>query len=138
MAMALTARNKHGFVDNTVARPSPNDLLYCAWVRCNSMVTSWILNAVAREIDDSLIYMPTCHEVWIDLCDWFQQSNAPRIYQIKKLLSAFSQGSLSVSSYYTKLRTLLDELRDYQLAFVCNCGLMKDWVNIARNVLCSF
>ncbi|XP_073317219.1 uncharacterized protein [Primulina huaijiensis] len=129
MAMALTAKNKLGFVDNTITLPSPDDLLYGAWNRCNSMVTSWILNAVVREIADSLMYMSTCREVWLDLRDRFQQSNAPRIYQIKKLLSAFNQGSLSVSSYYTKLRTLWDELKDYQPASLCHCGSMKDWMN---------
>ncbi|XP_073041751.1 uncharacterized protein [Primulina eburnea] len=129
IVMALTAKNKLGFVDNSIARPSPNDLLYGAWNRCNSMVTSWILNAVVREIVDSLMYMSTCHEVWVDLRDRFQQSNAPRIYQIKKLLSALSQGSLSVSSYYTKLRTLWDELKDYQPVSVCHCGSMREWVN---------
>ncbi|XP_075492106.1 uncharacterized protein LOC142530193 [Primulina tabacum] len=129
MAMALIAKNKFVFVDNTMVRPSPDDLLYGAWVRCNSMVISWILNAVAREIDDSLMYMSTSHEVWADLRDRFKQSNAPRIYQIKKLLSALNQGSLNVNSYYTKLRTLWDELKDYQPASLCSCGSMKDWVN---------
>lgn len=70
------------------------------------MVTSWILNVVARDIADSLMYMQTCSEVWADLRDWFHHSNAPRIYQIKKLLSALQQGSLDISAYYTKLRTL--------------------------------
>ncbi|XP_073042306.1 uncharacterized protein [Primulina eburnea] len=81
------------------------------------------------KLHDSLMYMSTCHEVWLDLRDRFQQSNAPRIYQIKKLLSGLNQGSLSVNSYYTKLRTLWDELKDYQPASVCQCGSMKDWVN---------
>ncbi|XP_075492392.1 uncharacterized protein LOC142530443 [Primulina tabacum] len=51
------------------------------------------------------------------------------IYQIKKLISALNQGSLSVSSCYTKLRMLWDELKDYQSASICHCGSMKDWVN---------
>lgn len=88
MVMDLTAKNKLGFVDNTLVRTSPDDFLYGAWNRCNSMVTSWILNVVARDIADSLMYIQTCSEVWADLRDRFHQSNAPRIYQIKKLLSA--------------------------------------------------
>ncbi|XP_075515626.1 uncharacterized protein LOC142550282 [Primulina tabacum] len=37
IVMALTAKNKLGFVDNSIPRPSPDDLLYGVWNRCNSM-----------------------------------------------------------------------------------------------------
>ncbi|XP_073022668.1 uncharacterized protein [Primulina eburnea] len=101
----------HGLV---LVSHSLADLLYGAWVRCNSMVISWILNAVSREIADSLMYMATAHEIWIDLRERFHQSNAPRIFQIKRLLSGLQQGSMDVSTYYTRLRTLWDELKDFQ------------------------
>ncbi|XP_075512742.1 uncharacterized protein LOC142548320 [Primulina tabacum] len=129
MSMALTAKNKLGFVDNSIQRPHLDDLLYGAWLRCNSMVISWILNSVAKEIADSLMYIPTAYEIWIDLRDRFHQSNALRIFQIKKLLSGLHQGSMDVTTYYTRLRTLWDELKDFQPVSVCNCGSMKDWMN---------
>ncbi|XP_073158979.1 uncharacterized protein [Henckelia pumila] len=93
MVMALTAKNKLGFVD------------------------------------ESLLYMTTCRKVWVDLHDRFHQSNAPRIYQIKKLLSSLHQGSMDISAYYTKLRILWDEFKDYQPTSTCQCGSMKDWIN---------
>ncbi|XP_075486345.1 uncharacterized protein LOC142525948 [Primulina tabacum] len=127
--MALTAKNKLGFVDNSIQRPHSDDLLYDAWLRCNSTVISWILNSVAKEIPDSLMYIPTAYEIWIDLRDRFHQSNAPRIFQIKKLLNGLHQGSMDVTTYYTRLRTLWDELKDFQPVYVCNCGSMKDWEN---------
>ncbi|XP_075486495.1 uncharacterized protein LOC142526116 [Primulina tabacum] len=110
-------------------RPKPNDLMYGAWNRSNSMVISWILNSVSREISDSLLYIPTASEIWIDLRYRFHQSNAPRIFQLKKLLTGLHQGSMDINAYYTKLRTLWDELKDFQPVSVCNCGSMKDWVN---------
>ncbi|XP_075504200.1 uncharacterized protein LOC142541583 [Primulina tabacum] len=127
MSMALTAKNKLVFVDGTFMRSSPEDLLYGAWIRCNSMVISWLLNAVSREIADSLMYMATAHDIWIDLRERFNQGNAPRIFQIKSLLTGLQQGSMDVSTYYTRLRTLWDELKDFQPVSVCNCGSMKDW-----------
>ncbi|XP_073291007.1 uncharacterized protein [Primulina huaijiensis] len=101
MSMALTAKNNLGFVDGSFLRPPIDDLLYRSWLRCNSMVISWILNSVNREIADNLLYFPTSHEIWSDLLDRFQQSNAPRIFQIKKLLNGLQQGSVEVSTYYT-------------------------------------
>ncbi|KZV18314.1 hypothetical protein F511_30958 [Dorcoceras hygrometricum] len=73
------------------------------------MVISWILNSVTRDIADRLMHMPTSRDIWIDLHDRFHESNAPRIYQIKKLLIELQQGSMDISSYYTKLRILWDE-----------------------------
>lgn len=86
---------------------------------------SWILNSVNREIADSLA---TARDIWIDLRDRFHQSNAPRIFQIKKILGALQQGSMDVSAYYTRLRTLWDELKGFQPVSICNYGSMKEWV----------
>lgn len=80
MIMALTAKNKVGFVDGTFLQPQIDDLLHCAWTRCNSMVISWLLNSVTREIANSLMYLATARDIWIDLQDRFHQSNAPRIF----------------------------------------------------------
>ncbi|XP_073057276.1 uncharacterized protein [Primulina eburnea] len=129
MSMALTAKNKLGFVNGSFSRPPNEDLQYGSWLRCNSMVISWILNSVNREIADSLLYFPTALEIWLDLRDRFQQSNAPRIFKIKKLLSGFQQGYLDVSTYYTRMRILWDELKEFQPVSVCKCGAMKDWIN---------
>lgn len=129
MSMALTAKNKLTFFDGSYSRPQLDDLLYGACNRCNSMVISWFLNSVSREVADSLMYISTTSEVWTDLRDRFHQSNAPRIFQLKKLLTGLKQSAMDVNAYYTKLRTLWNELKDFQPVSVCNCGSMKDWVN---------
>ena len=101
MIMALTAKNKIGFVDGTIPKPTPNDLLFSIWCRCNSMVSSWIINAVSRDIADSLLYIDSAFEVWRDLHDRFNQGNGPRVFQIKKQLSSLTQGSLDINAYFT-------------------------------------
>ncbi|XP_073041655.1 uncharacterized protein [Primulina eburnea] len=67
--------------------------------------------------------------MWIDLRDQFLQSNAPRIFQIKRLLTDLHQGSMNISAYHTRLRTLWDELKDFQPIAPCHCGSMKQLVN---------
>ncbi|XP_073137602.1 uncharacterized protein [Henckelia pumila] len=129
MTMALTAKNKLGFIDRTIQQPPPDDLLFGSWIRCNSMVLSWILNSVTKDISDSLMYIPTASEAWVDLRNHFHQSNALRIFQIKQLLASLRQGSMDVSTYYTRLRILWDELKDFQPISVCHCGSMKEWVD---------
>ncbi|XP_073152621.1 uncharacterized protein [Henckelia pumila] len=129
MTTALTAKNKFVFVYGSLLKPNSNDLLFGAWIRCNSMVISWILNVVSRGIADSLLYMSTASEIWGDLRNRFHESNAPRIFQIKKLLNGLQQGSMDANSYYTKLRIMWDELKDFQAVSMCNCGSMKEWMN---------
>ena len=86
MMMALTAKNKVGFVDGTISCVAADDLLYNAWICCNSMIISWLLNFISREIVDSLMHSATTCEIWNDLRDHFCQSNAPHIFQLKKHL----------------------------------------------------
>jgi len=56
MRISLDAKNKLGFVDGSLLRPSVDDSTFRIWSRCNSMVKSWILNVVNKEIYDSILY----------------------------------------------------------------------------------
>ncbi|KAI9161237.1 hypothetical protein LWI28_015656 [Acer negundo] len=115
MTMALNSKNKLGFVNGRISAPSeetdPNG--YAACSRCNDMVHSWIINALSPEISDSVIYYSTANEVWEDLRERFSQSNAPRIFEIQQDIAYLRQEQLSVSTYYTKLKGLWDELASY-------------------------
>ncbi|XP_024023054.1 uncharacterized protein LOC112092088 [Morus notabilis] len=85
MLMALNAKNKLCFVDGSIPQPPVTDPLAGIWSCCNNMVTSWLLNAVSKEIADSLLYLDSAHAVWTDLQERFRQSNAPRVFQIKQM-----------------------------------------------------
>ncbi|RVW44988.1 Retrovirus-related Pol polyprotein from transposon RE2 [Vitis vinifera] len=115
MTLALNAKNKLGFVNGTIKAPSkethPND--YATWSCCNDMVHSWIVNTLNPEISDSVIYYATAHEVWEDLRERFSQSNAPRIIEIQREIAYHRQEQLSISVYYTKLKSLWNELASY-------------------------
>ncbi|KAL9830037.1 putative retrotransposon gag domain, retrotransposon Copia-like protein [Arabidopsis thaliana] len=92
--MALNVRNKLGFIDGTILRPSQEHRDFGSWSRCNDM------SLIAR----------------------FKQDDAPRVYEIEQRLSLIQQGSLDVSSYYTELITLWEEYRNYVELPVCTCG----------------
>lgn len=61
--MAVRAKNKFGFTDGSIPRPAADDLLAGIWTRCNSMVISWFLNAVTRDIADSLLYFDSAIDI---------------------------------------------------------------------------
>ncbi|KAL5542389.1 hypothetical protein UlMin_010099 [Ulmus minor] len=125
MTMSLIAKNKLSFVDGSLSRPTVDDECYNSWFRCNSMVMSWLLHAISREIADSVMYIDNAEAMWTDLHDRFHQNNGPRVFQIKQLLNVLYQGSDEVSTYFTKLKTLWDELRDFRPLPACDCGGMK-------------
>jgi len=126
MIMALTAKNKIGFIDGSITKPSSTtDALHRPWIRSNNMVLSWLLNSISKDIAASVIYINTAQEMWLDLKERFSQRNGPRIFQLQKAISAHTQGSESVSLYFTKLKGLWDELVNYRPIPECSCGSSK-------------
>ncbi|XP_021888991.1 uncharacterized protein LOC110807975 [Carica papaya] len=125
--IALTVKNKLGSIDGSYDQPSNTDSHAAAWSRCNSMVISWLLNAVTKEIADSLLYHESAQSIWTNLQLRYQQSNAPRIYQLKQSMNNLVQGSLSINAFYTRMKTIRDDLKTYQPAPTCHCGNMKAW-----------
>ncbi|KAL5560411.1 hypothetical protein UlMin_036622 [Ulmus minor] len=125
MTISLIAKNKLSFVDGSLSRPTVDDECYNSWFHCNSMVMSWLLHAISREIADSVMYIDNTEAMWTNLHDRFHQNNGPRVFQIKQLLNVLYQGSNEVSTYFTKLKTLWDELRDFRPLPACDCGGMK-------------
>ena len=83
MKMALDAKSKLGFVDGSITTSmAVTPLEKQAWSKCNSMISSWILNCVSPHITASVIYRNKALEVWNALKNRFSQANGPRISQL--------------------------------------------------------
>lgn len=108
MWIALTAKNKSGFVDGS-------------WSRSNNMVISWLLNSLSRDISESVLYYSTAKDIWAELEDRFGQSSGPRLFQLQKDLSDLVQGSSDIAAYYTKIKRLWDELDTLDSFTLCAC-----------------
>ncbi|XP_023634331.1 uncharacterized protein LOC111829472 [Capsella rubella] len=120
--MALNVRNKLGFIDGTITKPSEDHRDFGYWSRCNDIITTWLINSVSKKIGQSLLYFPTAAGIWNSLISRFKQDDAPRVYEIEKRLSSLQQGSLDVNAYYTELVTLWEELKNYVELPLCTCG----------------
>lgn len=122
MLIALSGKNKEGFVDGSIKKPEGKS---AAWKCNNDIITSWILNSVSKEIAASINYAGSTQEVWDELHTRFKQSNGPHIYQLRKDLITTAQGTSSVEAYYTKLKTIWQDLVDYRPTYDCSCGGIK-------------
>ncbi len=123
MSLALSSKNKLGFVIGTVPQPNdPSYPLYDLWTRCNDLVLSWITSCLAEHISASVIYIKTAKGVWDDLKERYSQSNGPRVFHLKQAISSLKQEQYDVSSYYTVLKSLWDEFLNYRPIPGCSCG----------------
>nr|XP_016502408.1 PREDICTED: uncharacterized protein LOC107820605 [Nicotiana tabacum] len=64
----------------------------------------------SREIATSVKYFKTAKEVWKDINDRFGQSNRFKHIQLQREIHSTTQGSSDTASYFTKMRSLWDEL----------------------------
>ncbi|XP_073014619.1 uncharacterized protein [Primulina eburnea] len=83
MIIAISVKNKLGFVDGSIPRPD-DFMLLNSWKRNNGIVTSWILNSVSKDISTSIIFTESALDIRQDLKERFQQSNGPRIFQLRR------------------------------------------------------
>ena len=66
------------------------------------------------------MFASSAREIWLDLKDRFQQKNGPRIFQLRRELMNLRQDQNSISIYFTKLKTIWEELSNYRPN--CSCG----------------
>lgn len=65
MTMALSAKNKEGFINGTIRKPSATSTTELQqWTRCNNLVKSWLLNSIPKDIGASVIYNEGAYEIW--------------------------------------------------------------------------
>jgi hypothetical protein len=126
MKMALNAKNKLVFVNGNLSKPTSYIADIQLWERCSDMVLSWILNSIDKSIVSSLIYHAYPRDVWLDLEDRFSQSNNPRIFKLKCDIVTLTQGSMTISAYFTTLKSHWDELAMLTPTPQCTCGILTE------------
>ncbi|XP_065615833.1 uncharacterized protein LOC136061682 [Quercus suber] len=104
--LALSSRNKFGFVNGSISEPNPTSHLFNSWNRCNTTILSWLTNSLSPDLKASVMYINSARDLWIDLKNRFSQDNTPRLFELQKEISHLVQGSLSVSFYFTRFKTL--------------------------------
>ena len=68
MMLALSGKNKVGFITGLIKKPSEGNLL-SAWKCNNDVIASWIINSISKEIAASLVYNGNVKEIWDELKD---------------------------------------------------------------------
>lgn len=126
MYTALDTKNKLAFGDGSIPRPLEYDPIYRIWSRCNSMAKSWLLNSVSKQIYVSILHFSDVSAIWKDMLTQILITNLPSSYQLTQQIWSLQQGSMSLSDYYTTLKTLWDNLDGAECVDSChNCRCCK-------------
>uniref|UniRef100_A0A1S4A6F0 Uncharacterized protein n=1 Tax=Nicotiana tabacum TaxID=4097 RepID=A0A1S4A6F0_TOBAC len=120
--IALSTKNKLGFINGTCPAPVSTSKNFQPWSRCNDMVISWLLNSLSKDIGDSVIYSKSAKDLWNSLEHRFGQSNGTKLYHMRKELSGLVQGTTNIVGYFTKLKHLWDELDSLNCDVKCLCS----------------
>ena len=85
------------------------------------MVKSCLLNSVTKQIYGSILSFDDATEIWNGLHNRFHKTNLPRTFQLIQQIQDLRQGSMDLSSYYTALKTLWDNLDGAEPPKMCLC-----------------
>ncbi|XP_071939949.1 uncharacterized protein [Coffea arabica] len=125
---SLRSKNKIPFVNGELPQPKVGSREALFWSKCDGLVLSWLINSISPDLHNSITYHDSARELWVDLEERFSQNNEPRIYEIRKDIALSTQGTASVTTFYSKLKALWDELSAYSNPPNCSCGGLKEWL----------
>ncbi|KAM1740735.1 hypothetical protein ACFX12_010944 [Malus domestica] len=127
MSMALTVKNKLGFVDGTINKTSEDNFEELQqWNRCNNLVKTWLLGSMSKEISGSVINYKDARQMWTDLQERFSHVNIVQLFHVENEIHDCVQSNMSVSSYFTKLKSLWDERDTLCSIPACSCGTKNE------------
>ncbi|KAF5460339.1 hypothetical protein F2P56_020217 [Juglans regia] len=126
MRRVLNIKNKFGFVDGKITKPTnTSNPIYSAWERCNDVIIVWILHYISSEHRLNIAHAKTVANVWKALQERFSIQNFLRIFQLTKSISSSTQNTDSISQYYNKLKSYWDELEIYEPMSACTCRVVN-------------
>ncbi|KAL0284913.1 UNVERIFIED_CONTAM: hypothetical protein Sangu_2803300 [Sesamum angustifolium] len=84
---------------------------------------------MSKDIAESFLYINTARELWLELEARYAVSNGPIIYRLQREIVSATQGTLTMSAYFDKLKKLWTGWLVYFL-IPCSYGASKEVANL--------
>ncbi|KAL0415978.1 UNVERIFIED_CONTAM: hypothetical protein Slati_3429700 [Sesamum latifolium] len=135
--IVLEGRDKLSFIDGSCARPAAGSVELRQWRITDLTVRTWILNSICKDIVNVFLYTSSTRGLWMELEAHYGECDDTLLYKSQREISSMPQGNMSVTTYYTKLKQLWDELVYLMPTAMCKCGKCErgcnktktDWVD---------
>ncbi|KAL0356151.1 UNVERIFIED_CONTAM: hypothetical protein Sradi_4062000 [Sesamum radiatum] len=122
MRIALEGRDKLGYIDGSCVKPVEGSADLRQWWITDSMVRTWILHTISKDIVNAYLYAASARSLWLELEARYGECDGPLLYKIQREINSMSQGNQNVTAYYTNLKQLWDELVCLMPPAMCTCG----------------
>ncbi|XP_071695425.1 uncharacterized protein [Rutidosis leptorrhynchoides] len=122
MLLALSTKNKVGFINGTCRKSTDNEVLAAQWDRCNSVVLSWLLSSISEELYSGQIFSATASVVWTELKETYDKVDGSITFNLHQKISSVKQSGSSLSEYYHKLNTLWKQYDEMVNLPACTCA----------------
>ncbi|KAL2242415.1 UNVERIFIED_CONTAM: Retrovirus-related Pol polyprotein from transposon RE1 [Sesamum indicum] len=120
--MALESKDKLTYIDGSNIRPAIGTPQHKQWRITDCVVRTWILSTISKDLVNAYLYASTSRDLWMELEARYGECDGTLLYKLQREISSISQGNMSVTAYYTKLKQLWDELLCLMPPAVCSCG----------------
>ncbi|XP_071729077.1 uncharacterized protein [Rutidosis leptorrhynchoides] len=127
MLLALSTKNKVGFVNGTCRKSTDNEVLAAQWDRCNSIVLSWLLSSISEELYSGQIFSATASVVWTELKETYDKVDGSITFNLHQKISSVKQSGSSLSEYYHKLNTLWKQYDEMVNLPACTCAAAPEF-----------
>lgn len=117
---SLQAKQKIGFIDGTVQKPSTNPDL-ARWTAVNSMIVGWMRTSIDPLVRSTVSHTPDAIQLWESLKRRFSIKNGVRKHLIQDEITNCKQNGQTVLDYYGRLSKLWEELQSFQPTLSCTC-----------------
>ncbi|XP_071705033.1 uncharacterized protein [Rutidosis leptorrhynchoides] len=94
------------FINGSVLRSKTDEVLASQWDRCNSVVLSWILGSITKDLYCGQIFSTNATEVWNELKETNDKIDTSAIFNLHQQINTLKQNDSTLSEYYHKLNTL--------------------------------
>lgn len=91
------------------------------------------MNSVSKELLISMFYSTDAREIGKDLQERYDKPHGTQIFHLLQQNHTLSQGSLNISSYFTKMRYLWDELSSIVENLSCYCEKSRKYIEFMNN-----
>ncbi|XP_015167795.1 uncharacterized protein [Solanum tuberosum] len=86
------------------------------------------MNNVSRELLSGIMYASSAHKVWVDLNERLDKVDGSRVFHLHTEINNLTQGTSSVSSYFSKMKELWEEFDALMPCPGCECVESKKYI----------
>ncbi|TXG48737.1 hypothetical protein EZV62_024612 [Acer yangbiense] len=117
--MYIRGRGKIGYLTGETKAHEKTNSTYATWDAENSMIMSWLVNAMEEEISANYMCYPIAKELWDNVSQMYSDlGNQSQIYKLQLKLGDIRQGESSVTGarifkFLVGLNVEFDEVRGW-------------------------